>query len=35
MITRSLAGAVPTFKEMQENLTTKDLTMFGFLGYRC
>jgi tryptophanyl-tRNA synthetase len=24
---------VPTFKEMQENLTTKDLTMFGFLGY--
>jgi tryptophanyl-tRNA synthetase len=24
---------VPSYKEMQENLTHKDLTMFGFLGY--
>jgi tryptophanyl-tRNA synthetase len=24
---------VPSYKEMQENLTTKDLTTFGFLGY--
>jgi tryptophanyl-tRNA synthetase len=24
---------VPSYKEMQENLTQKDLTMFGFLGY--
>lgn len=24
---------VPTYKEMQENLTSKDLSMFGFLGY--
>ncbi len=24
---------VPSYKEMQENLTSKDLTMFGFLGY--
>jgi tryptophanyl-tRNA synthetase len=24
---------VPSYKEMQENLTGKDLTMFGFLGY--
>ena len=24
---------VPTYKEMQENLTNKDLSMFGFLGY--
>jgi tryptophanyl-tRNA synthetase len=23
----------PTYKEMQENLTTKDLSTFGFLGY--
>lgn len=24
---------VPSYKEMQENLTHKDLTMYGFLGY--
>lgn len=24
---------VPSYKEMQENLTSKDLTTFGFLGY--
>jgi tryptophanyl-tRNA synthetase len=24
---------VPTYKEMQENLSTKDLTTYGFLGY--
>ncbi len=24
---------VPSYKEMQENLTTRDLTTFGFLGY--
>jgi tryptophanyl-tRNA synthetase len=24
---------VPSYKEMQENLTTKDLTTYGFLGY--
>jgi tryptophanyl-tRNA synthetase len=24
---------VPSYKEMQENLTGKDLTMYGFLGY--
>jgi tryptophanyl-tRNA synthetase len=24
---------VPSYKEMQENLSTKDLTTFGFLGY--
>jgi tryptophanyl-tRNA synthetase len=24
---------VPSYKEMQENLTNKDLSMFGFLGY--
>ena len=24
---------VPTYKEQQENLTTKDLTTYGFLGY--
>jgi tryptophanyl-tRNA synthetase len=24
---------VPSYKEMQENLATKDLTMYGFLGY--
>ena len=24
---------VPSYKEMQENLTNKDLTTFGFLGY--
>jgi tryptophanyl-tRNA synthetase len=24
---------VPSYKEMQDNLTSKDLTMYGFLGY--
>ena len=24
---------VPSYKEMQENLTSKDLTTYGFLGY--
>ena len=24
---------VPSYKEMQENLTNKDLTTYGFLGY--
>ena len=26
---------VPSYKEMQENLTTKDLTTFGFWVTRC
>jgi tryptophanyl-tRNA synthetase len=26
---------VPSYKEMQENLTNKDLTTYGFLGYPC